>query len=294
MSNIRQVITGIGIAVVLSGCLGAGVIEDITIEATPKLVVVGFLCPQDSILRISVRQTYPVNEFANTDLSIVKDASVRLSNRDKEVLFVYQPAQRWYEISARQFPIEAGQIYQLDVRKDGFAPISVTCVVPPLAPKPALTYEGNDRFVVDWLDDANQRNFYRVFCRAEPNPSTSTYQIQSTWTRGLKESLVTDDGVNGTHMSSSEGRFLLLGLGSGSGPIAGPSQRPSVDNLSQLDATLDLINTDEAYYQYHRYVLGNTNQDNPFTEPAPPYTNIPGGLGVFAGYNRTTVRVKVK
>lgn len=64
-----------------------------------------------------------------------------------------------------------------------------------------------------------------------------------------------------------------------------------------LDITLHayLLHTDEHYFLYHRSVRNASySQDNPFAEPVLVYTNVEGGLGVFAAYNRTTQVVKLK
>jgi len=49
-----------------------------------------------------------------------------------------------------------------------------------------------------------------------------------------------------------------------------------------------LLNVDVHYYKYHKSLSSN-NEDNPFAEPTLIYTNINGGLGVFAAYNKTMV-----
>jgi hypothetical protein len=54
-----------------------------------------------------------------------------------------------------------------------------------------------------------------------------------------------------------------------------------------------LFNTDEPYYRYHQS-LRNSNNDNPFAEPAPVYSNITGGLGVFAAYNQSVITLQLK
>jgi hypothetical protein len=51
---------------------------------------------------------------------------------------------------------------------------------------------------------------------------------------------------------------------------------------------IGLLNVDEHYYRYHT-TLRLYSGDDPFSEPAPIYSNIVGGLGVFGAYNKTTV-----
>jgi hypothetical protein len=45
-----------------------------------------------------------------------------------------------------------------------------------------------------------------------------------------------------------------------------------------------LLNTCKPYYQYHKSLENYNDGENPFAEPTPIYSNIEGGLGVFAAY----------
>jgi hypothetical protein len=47
---------------------------------------------------------------------------------------------------------------------------------------------------------------------------------------------------------------------------------------------ISLLLTDENYYNYHRSIYSYEG-DNPFSEPSPVFTNINGGLGIFAAVN---------
>jgi hypothetical protein len=56
-----------------------------------------------------------------------------------------------------------------------------------------------------------------------------------------------------------------------------------------------LLNVDEAYFRYYDAVeRQNQLGDNPFAEPVPVPTNILGGLGCFAGYNRSSLTIELK
>ena len=52
---------------------------------------------------------------------------------------------------------------------------------------------------------------------------------------------------------------------------------------------INLCTTDVNYYNYHRSIF-NFEEGNPFTEPTPVYSNISGGVGIFAAYiSKTTL-----
>lgn len=48
---------------------------------------------------------------------------------------------------------------------------------------------------------------------------------------------------------------------------------------------MEVYNTDEHYFKYHRSVQTRGDSDNPFVEPSLIYTNVEGGLGCFGAYN---------
>ena len=50
---------------------------------------------------------------------------------------------------------------------------------------------------------------------------------------------------------------------------------------------------DKPYYQYLKAISasGKIDNDDPFSEPVLTYTNVQGGLGVFAGFNTTATTI---
>jgi hypothetical protein len=55
-----------------------------------------------------------------------------------------------------------------------------------------------------------------------------------------------------------------------------------------------LLNTDKPYYDYHRSILNYNSGETPFTEASPIYSNINGGLGIFAAYTYDSIIVRLK
>lgn len=54
-----------------------------------------------------------------------------------------------------------------------------------------------------------------------------------------------------------------------------------------------LYNTEKSYYLYHKS-LWEYSDGNPFSEATPVYSNIKGGLGIFAGYTIDSLIVRLK
>jgi hypothetical protein len=92
----------------------------------------------------------------------------------------------------------------------------------------------------------------------------------SSWNDNHKN-LYSDEKTAGSLFSSGESSSMM--------PNTHPPPKPY-----WLLATLAV--TDQHYYWYHRSVYQQQTSDgNPFAEPALIYTNMQGGLGVFAAFN---------
>ncbi|MGB8491379.1 MAG: DUF4249 domain-containing protein [Bacteroidales bacterium] len=55
-----------------------------------------------------------------------------------------------------------------------------------------------------------------------------------------------------------------------------------------------VLDTEESYYLWHKTILDYKDDENPFTEPTPVFTNIEGGLGVFTSYSMDSVVFRMK
>ena len=104
-------------------------------------------------------------------------------------------------------------------------------------------------------------------------------------TRSMYQS---DMNLDGTTFSSPQGRKPLENLDSYNQNTN--SVKPSSKAVSR-GIYLQLLNTDISYYEFHRS-LRQQRGDTPFTEPSLVYTNVEGGLGVFAGYNQSVKIIK--
>jgi hypothetical protein len=55
-----------------------------------------------------------------------------------------------------------------------------------------------------------------------------------------------------------------------------------------------LFNTDKAYFDFHNSFLNYSGGRDPFTENSPVFSNIEGGLGVFAAYTIDSLIFRLK
>jgi hypothetical protein len=67
---------------------------------------------------------------------------------------------------------------------------------------------------------------------------------------------------------------------------------PSNDDSSDL--VIYILHTDKDYYTYHHALANYSSGGDPFTEISPAWSNIEGGLGIFASYVVDSLVLKVK
>ncbi|WP_162427294.1 DUF4249 domain-containing protein [Pontibacter pudoricolor] len=282
----------------LTGCESD--VKDIdSFEGKSKLVVVSYISPQDTMLVVRVQKTQPAIGRKMTDEQLkVKDAIVTISNGASVIALNYNPEAMHYEADARAWPIEAGKTYSLKVTSlAGNA--EATCTIPSTdgieiteikAPYTIeKDYYGRDMrwYTVSykWRDAPDVTNFYRTLVYKQytyTDPVTGAKHVQKeglNWNSGDSKDIHTDkDTQNGLLTSQALSYYEY--------------NYESIDKPFYIYAVL--VVSDKNYYLYQQS-LDNQGQNsgNPFAEPYVMYTNIEGGLGVFAGYNQLVSRIEL-
>ncbi|GAB3162965.1 DUF4249 domain-containing protein [Telluribacter humicola] len=290
-----------------------------------QLTLFSFISPNDTAIRVKVSQTYPLfSEYSvgpGTSMIISEGdtiygnfdsfatATVVISDGVTSVTLPYDSQLQIYSIPAQRFRIKTGMTYTLTVT-DGKRTIQASCTVPPdqvpindytLDTTLTTSFFGRDttlRLSYTWNDIAGKENYYRVkayelFEYSEVITDSITQQTKETrklgrsyfgWSDALGRGVFQNDAnMDGTLFTSPQGRKPLVDrqyLNS----IAGSPVKPERGPVSR-GLFLSLLNTDSNYYLFHRSV--QAQDDNPFSEPALIYTNVKGGLGVFAAYNQS-------
>ena len=273
-----------------------------------KLVVTGFLSPQDTLLAVSVSRSRTVlNDGSPTSTNTlnVTDAQVSLTRGHTVALLRYDSNRNVYVTDATTFRIEAGQTYKLHVfTKEGEKATS-TCTIPSPVNLNSITFDsayGNRygrrqmRYFIRarWQDQAGQPNYYQVngaFSFMLTDANTNPYNNENSTLIQFDRSnggLITDHDADGQSFVSDRAyleSYIYYSF-------------PSKSFYSQYKSArvrVDLLNVEQTYYQYQDAVSRQLEvSGNPFAEPVPIPSNIEGGLGCFAGYNRSTVTLKLK
>lgn len=296
-----------------------------------QLTVFSFVSPQDTVIRVKVSQTVPLfgeYTFSPGTSLVVADGDTILSNIDSfttatvvisdgvsSATLPYNSREQVYALPARQFPIKAGTTYSLTVT-DGKRSAQASCTVPP-EQVPIKEYTLDTALVTGlsrrdtslilsftWNDLAGKENYYRVkafelFEYSVVKIDTITQATKEARTLGRsyfrwvgtssRNVFQNDTNLDGTLFSSPQGRKPKEGLqylASLTGGPVKPERGPENKGTFLL-----LLNTDSHYYRFHRSVQ-QAGEDNPFAEPALVYTNVKGGLGVFAAYNQSVQVIK--
>lgn len=279
-----------------------------------KLVVTCFLSPQDTVLAVKVNRSQPVlgdePEFGLTATD-VKDAVTTLSSGSKSVVLVYNRQLGYYRASSQGLPVVVGQTYTLTVQTPAGEQATAACTIPGPVNLASLAFDSlidnqfsgqSKRYFVRgrWRDPAGQPNNYQLTglfryilpctnCQNNPNYK-ETEQFTTLYFDESNKGLQTDQSTNGGEMISGRA-FLGYSYYSGGG-----SNQPNFGSqYKSATVTVNLLNTDRAYYQYQDAIARQSDvSGNPFAEPVIIPTNIQGGFGCFAGYNRSTITLKLK
>ncbi len=251
-------------------------------------------------------------------------ATARLLTDDGTVVEEFQPAapyQRYYLGSSdtagyyrptRGFVAQPGGSYRLQVSAAGYATVESRLTLPPAAPTITAAafapsagsseYSRKGRLTLTVQDDPATADYYVAYARLlddQGQPLPNGYV-----SRNYDDNTDSDTDFNG-------GRFLLSFPGSNSelypfadAQVAGTAfsltaevQLSAYDPRTgqaliggQLEVTVARITRDayEHYLSRRRYYDAS---GNPFAEPAPLYSNITNGYGLFGGAVETSVRI---
>ncbi|GAB3323613.1 hypothetical protein GCM10027299_19980 [Larkinella ripae] len=266
-----------------------------------KLIVACFISPQDTVLAAKVARSRPVLDDETVINLEITNATVSLQTGSGRVVLRYHNRLRYYRASPDEFPIRAGETYQLTVQTPDGQRVEARTTVPAavelqrveLDSAVVLENEGRrKRFFTRffWTDPPTESDYYQaegIFRYRCPTCTTETSvrkAVQFVSAEGAR-AFYTDQQQNGVAMLSGPG-YIGPPLATDQFFFSAAFKKPFV-----LTASLLHLNSD--FYRYHRALEQQRQTDsNPFAEPVPIPTNISGGLGCFGAYSRSILEVK--
>jgi hypothetical protein len=251
-----------------------------------KLVVFGILSPGEEMNYISVNSTFALY---GAKYSVIKwgNLTATLSNGTNEISL--DTTAGGFVFRSSDLPVEEGKTYILKINSDFGLSAEASCTVPfrrnlNLEIDTTLHHYTDDQdttikytFVNSDLyfnDFKGENNYYRLLSmKTRPHSTQPGYYSFDT---GNQFDVIDDKGHDGERMKISLPGYWAGGL---------------------ADSTflkVFLLNTDKVYYDYQKSLENYSSGEDPFTEPAPLYSNITGGLGVFASYTYDSLVVRLR
>jgi len=264
-------------------------VDNLTLPAVePKLVVQSFISPTDSVkvnvwLSKPINYNLPINDvYYGDEVIVVSNANVLLTSQSgtEQMLVPFDSSLGLYALSPEEFSIQMGETYTLSVTSPDYGTVTASTTVPsyvPIVSNVELdTLNANEwgdvrGILTGYLtDEGSVENFYatHVFNYSEYAIGEDTL----TYISFSKRMLISDKGYDGEDIPFKVD-FCLSVYG---------------EHLVHLYA----LSVDEHYYHFH-WSLDNIEdfEDNPFAESTHLYSNVEGGLGVFASYVSANVVV---
>jgi hypothetical protein len=255
-------------------------------EFEQKLVVSSFISPGDAVSYIAVSS----NRRIYGELGIIEtlgDLTGYLSDDTGEI-----PLERTtsgFKFRPEDMKIEAGKTYKLRVISSKGLTAEASCSVP-LNRNLELTIDTlrvtatyPDRYTgtslmakISITDYPGEDNYYRLYCKQEVYKRKNKLLAYTRQYTGFKNEFFSDKEMDGKNIE-----ITSLGL----------------NYVSVLDSSvyrIYIFNTTKAYYDYHISINNYSGGDDPFTEVSPVYTNITGGLGIFAAYTVDSLIFRLK
>lgn len=251
-----------------------------------KLVLSSFISPADRISEITVTTT--TRNFG--DLSLIEpigNLTAYLSDGTQEISL--DTTKYGFKFSMNDMMIKDGTTYNIRVISDKGPTAEASCTVPIKRDfkiemdtiRQLLTDPGGRLYSslfaeITITDFPGEQNFFRLFCTQQIYGSPyweSTVPFRLT---DFGENIFTDKGRDGQ-------KFLLKSLDL--------AELPKVDSSI---LKIYLFNTDKAYYDFHKSLNSYSGGEDPFTEASPVYSNVTGGLGIFAAYTVDSLIFRLK
>lgn len=271
--------------------------------AKVQLVIHCFISPQDTLVKVYVSESTPIFGYKRQNngfnIQSLPDAKVQISHNGTVYDLKFSSNDEAYIIDTSILKIVAGETYDLKATR-GNESASASCTVPASLPFDVkldkyVTKYDIDPFTKDTFysyriqtsltDLGTEHDYYRVNIGCNSLSWSYLYdqmgnkvdsQLSTFFNEGYfentEEEFISDEEGNGKAYIQNSTVSLGSNMG-GSKPIP-------------TELLLGIMHTDKNYYLFHTSAFAHmNNQGNPFAEPSLIYTNIQGGLGIFAAYN---------
>jgi hypothetical protein len=256
-------------------------IKDVTNVKLPpfeqKLVISSFISPDikaNDIMLECNRNDYGEINFEDPPgkVSIIYSDGSNEIRIDTALIDTF----KLYRIVINKLVVTEGKTYKVKVTNDKGLTAEASCTVPhrrdfQIEVDTTITFSTNQwsgkkyytiTANISITDFPGESNYYRLLF------SVNGINVAQR----IEDNVISDKGREGK-------KFVIKSITFASKPVDYTS-----DNEPYL-LRIYLLNTNKAYYDYHKSLLTATlGSGGPFTEPSPVYSNVSNGVGIFAAY----------
>jgi hypothetical protein len=286
--------------------------------ALPRLVVNSLFC-EDSLLHIEVSVSASPGDGAK--IKSLRDAQITLFEnqvliKDFSVDSMFAapldfegnpiasvaPAKLFFHRTLTTIA-RSGRPYELEVRFPGLATINASGTVPrpvrvrtiPQVLNESILVDGTplDRLEFEIDDNGGENNYYGLELLAH-KPGSGEPPHKMVFFSGEKsfaENLIATTGqhTQGVYYQPSSGVYFSNGKFKGQRKTFEVYVDPEYLG-TQYQLSVRVLTLSREFFEFATsYQKQKSNANNPFAEPTQVYSNIQGGLGIFAGYSVTEV-----
>ena len=251
-------------------------------EVDPKIVVNCFIGDELTVIKAVVFKSNPV--FSDGDgnypytSNVEENMYVVISNGSISAELVFNPETEFYEVGTDVFPLVPGGNYTLTVTALDGETVSANTTIPLNAPIVQSSsfdvaqisndfYGEQTRVTIKQTltDPSSSFDYYRFYYVLQDQFLTNIY---------VSEDYSDDNSLDGNLLYNEHEMTAYYG-----------SDNP----ITSVKAFV--IRGSEEYQRFHKTVY-NQSPGDPFSEPSIIYSNVEGGLGVFAGYRQVEVVIQ--
>jgi len=264
-------------------------------EYTQKLVINGFFSP-DETWQIRIGHSQSILDI--NELGVIDNAKVKILYGEKEIELRYRYDLRAY-INRLELP-QVGNDYTILVTAPGYPDVSSRNFIP--RPSQIVSYdttnyiENEDGYKQNLIelnftlkDDPNEENYYHLAVYENYNGSddyTNPKWFSTDNASIISENIGDVDDVSFSGESAVFSDYLFRGKENN-------IKLKEIFKNPNAGLVISLTSITKEFFQYKKSFDRSSNDDEgPFSEPEPSFTNIENGLGIFAGFNTTFVEVK--
>ena len=275
-------------------------VVDLKIPEHKQLLVPNCFFNPDSFMEVQL-STSKGSLDNNQKINTVNVATIQIFENGQIKEILVQTGDGIYK--ANNFKPQAGKSYEVKINAGNYDEIDATNTVPIAVPINNFSFKDSafiesggsggyvSQLTLNFSDPAAEKNYYAVqvftydtmFLNFPPGPGDTLIIARMLYTYS-EDPNSTGSSYSGVMMNDEliNGQSYSLKINFSSNELMPNSKITAV--LQSVSKELFLYTTTLSNQQ--------NNQGNPFSEPVRVYSNINKGLGIFAGFSSSTVKVR--